>query len=163
MKNMKINVLAMLLGGAFLLTTILPVEAAAPPPPQKLTLQTGANTFSAAPGNSQPVVIVVVASNEGEPVIDLGDTVNNGGAPISLPSNWTLKFVTDSATICSTAGLPHIVPQLFVNQNDGIYRIQVIPEPTKACEWKAGTVQYVIELNGPGNKRGLILGHFSIN
>ena len=163
MKLMKNNLPSLLLGCLLLLTPMLSVEAGAPPPAQKLTLQTGANTFFAAPGNSQPVVIVLVASNEGDPVTDLGDTINNGGSPITLPPNWSLKFVTDSATICSTAGLPHIVPQLLVNQNDGIYRIQVIPEPSKGCAWKAGTVQYVIEINGPGNKRGIILGQFSIN
>jgi hypothetical protein len=161
MKFMKVTLPSVLLCFAVLLTSVSPVEAVSPP--QKLTLQTGANTFNAANGNNQPVVIVVVASNDGEPVTNLGDSVNIGFPdPITLPSNWTLKFVTDSGTVCSTPGLPHIVPHLFVNQGDGIYRIQVIPEPTKGCEWRTGTVQYVVEVTGQGNSKAVVLGQFSI-
>jgi hypothetical protein len=112
----------------------------------ELKVQSGVNHGAAVDGASgigAPVLIHVVVTAGGQPVINLGDTVGDGTAEINIPTPWTLRTVSTPSGGCILA------PTQFVNGGKGLYTIVVVPplsNPT-GCAWVAGDYVYAVQID----------------
>jgi hypothetical protein len=129
-----------------------------------LTVQVIANQSNADPGEfganiaaSALISVLVTNPRTGLPVSNLGGSVGNGTAAISLPPGWSL---IDGFNVAPGGCL--MTPTEFSNLGGGVYDIRVVPFVTNpACKWLAGDYLFVVALTGANNGRALGVLHIA--
>ncbi|MDD5274364.1 MAG: hypothetical protein PHU14_16810, partial [Methylovulum sp.] len=124
------------------LTTVLP-----------LTVQTKANASNAVVGDfdanigASALISVLVTDATGNPKSNLGASVGNGTAAISLPTGWSL-----STQFNVVPGACLMSPTQFANVGTGIYTIRVVPLlSAPSCTWLSGDYHYVVKVENKPN------------
>ena len=150
MKSVKMFVVLAAVLGLLLSPTLAKADEA--------LIQTKAAAAFAAPGGADSAMISVVVTKNGFPVKNLGETVGDGTAPITLPAGWEL------ATHIVPAGGSALVPTEFYNWGDGSYTIRVVP--VVDTQWLAGDYHYIVGVAKQGPRvsglRGKALGVLTV-
>ena len=146
--------------GLFVLVVLVPSFASA------ALVQTEANPGNAAAGESgaliasSALITVVAMTNAGAPLGQLGASVGNGTAEITLPAGWVLSTVTVPPGGCL------MTTTQFTNQGNGVYTIRVVPAVANpACTWLSGEYHFVVRINvlvGAVRQQGSGLGVLQI-
>lgn len=115
------------------------------------TVQTYANPSNASAGEfgasvaSSALISVLVTNADGNPLTNLGASIGNGTAAITLPSGWSLLQGFNVPP-----GGCLVTPTQFSNSNNGVYTIRVVPFTSNAsCKWLSGDYHYVVKLSVP--------------
>lgn len=149
MKNGSTGINGAVVVGSLLGLLMFPSLAEALP----VTVQTLGNKGNAAPGESgasiasSALISVVVTNSNGVPNNQMGASVGNGTAPISLPNGWSLQTGFNVPP-----GGCLMTPTQFSNSGNGIYSIRVVPFANNpSCRWLAGDYHYAVQLNVPSS------------
>lgn len=121
-----------------------------------VNVQTEGNATGVAPGT---ITVVVTRHLTGSPLSNLGDSVGDGTAPITLPARWTLDLSLNQPSGCA------FQTTQFTNHGNGVYTIRVSPANSggATCKIFAGDYHYIVRLDsGSPNFQGSALGAFRI-
>ncbi|HEY9694815.1 MAG TPA: hypothetical protein V6D15_21660 [Oculatellaceae cyanobacterium] len=128
-----------------LLSFANPVNAA------PVTVQTEANRSNASAGEfganiaSSALISILATNADGNPITNLGSSVGNGTAAITLPSGWSLL-----QGFSVPPGGCLVTPTQFTNWNNGVYTIRVVPFTSNAsCKWLSGDYHYGVKISVP--------------
>lgn len=139
-----------------LLILFIPGIATADP----VVIQTAANASNASSGesgasiSSSALISVLVTNEAGTPLANLGASVGDGSAQITLPAGWTLF-----SNLNAPPGGCLLTPTEFHNWGNGSYNIRVVPFLNNpSCSWLAGDYHYVVTIKRLVNRLTLYKG-----
>ena len=100
-------------------------------------------------GSSNAAIATVVVTKDGVPVTNAGNSVGNGSAIISLPTNWKMYNQVGPAQI--------LMPIAFTNYGNGIYTISYvlasgnITTGYSGRAWRAGDYHMMFQVKANSN------------